>query len=200
MARTHLHHYCQSPIIHCDFKPNSILLAENMSTHMGILAYQRLFLSEHTSRSAVNTSSSIRIRGSIGYFAPAVSLSYTYASPVFFTRYFVLFPVFFTCYFVLFLPINERIISYWNNFPCYCRAMVRKVCAVSSTCDVYSFDMLLCTCLMINISILCTTNCEYLFGYHLRSTYMPTIFVFPMQSDYFLIAYSLNSLPKSVYY
>ncbi|KAL6626760.1 hypothetical protein ACP70R_030486 [Stipagrostis hirtigluma subsp. patula] len=68
-AMDYLHNHCQPPIVHCDLKPNNILLAEDMSARVGDFGISRI-LPESASKSLQNSSSTIRIRGSIGYVAP----------------------------------------------------------------------------------------------------------------------------------
>ena len=68
-ALDYLHNHCQPPIVHCDLKPSNILIAEDMSARVGDFGISRI-LSESTSRTLQNSSSTIRIRGTIGYVAP----------------------------------------------------------------------------------------------------------------------------------
>ncbi|KAL6847920.1 hypothetical protein ACP4OV_022048 [Aristida adscensionis] len=67
-ALDYLHNHCKPPIIHCDLKPSNILLAEDMSARVGDFGISRI-LSESASKT-LQHSSSIGIRGSIGYVAP----------------------------------------------------------------------------------------------------------------------------------
>ncbi|KAG0536527.1 hypothetical protein BDA96_03G071600, partial [Sorghum bicolor] len=68
-ALDYLHNHCQPPIIHCDLKPSNILLAEDMSARVGDFGISRI-ISESESIILQNSSSTIGIRGSIGYVAP----------------------------------------------------------------------------------------------------------------------------------
>ncbi|CAL5322642.1 unnamed protein product [Camellia sinensis] len=65
-ALDYLHHQCHTPIIHCDLKPSNILLDHDMVGHVGDFGLAR-FCPELT---IPNQSSSIGIRGSIGYVPP----------------------------------------------------------------------------------------------------------------------------------
>ncbi|KAL7253376.1 hypothetical protein ACSBR1_007831 [Camellia fascicularis] len=66
----YLHHQCQTPIIHCDLKPSNILLDRETVAHIGDFSLAR-FLLELTNP---NQSSSIGVRGTIGYVAPEYGL------------------------------------------------------------------------------------------------------------------------------
>ncbi|KAL6626753.1 hypothetical protein ACP70R_030479 [Stipagrostis hirtigluma subsp. patula] len=66
-ALDYLHNHCQPPIIHCDLKPSNILLAEDMTARVGDFGISRILPDSATFQ---NSSSTIGIRGSIGYVAP----------------------------------------------------------------------------------------------------------------------------------
>ncbi|KAG0542136.1 hypothetical protein BDA96_02G077000 [Sorghum bicolor] len=68
-ALDYLHNGCQPSIIHCDLKPSNILLNQDMRARVGDFGIARV-LDEETSKHPVNSSSTIGIRGSIGYIAP----------------------------------------------------------------------------------------------------------------------------------
>ncbi|KAM0892740.1 hypothetical protein ACQ4PT_025560 [Festuca glaucescens] len=68
-ALDYLHNHCQPLIVHCDVKPSNILLAEDMSARVGDFGISRILL-ESASETQQNSSSTIGIRGSIGYVAP----------------------------------------------------------------------------------------------------------------------------------
>ncbi|XP_028111578.1 probable LRR receptor-like serine/threonine-protein kinase At3g47570 [Camellia sinensis] len=69
-ALDYLHHHCQTPIIHCDLKPSNILLDNDMVAHIGDFGLAK-FCSEFI---IPNQSSSIGVRGTIGYAAPEYGL------------------------------------------------------------------------------------------------------------------------------
>jgi hypothetical protein len=71
-ALDYLHNGCQPSIIHCDVKPSNILLNQDMRARVGDFGIARV-LDEATRKHPVNSSSTIGIRGSIGYIAPGNS-------------------------------------------------------------------------------------------------------------------------------
>ncbi|XP_058217497.1 probable LRR receptor-like serine/threonine-protein kinase At3g47570 [Rhododendron vialii] len=73
-AIDYLHHHSSNPILHCDLKPSNILRDEEMIGHVGDFGLAR-FLQEATYSSTTNQSSSIGIRGSVGYVAPEYGLA-----------------------------------------------------------------------------------------------------------------------------
>ncbi|XP_066333487.1 receptor kinase-like protein Xa21 [Miscanthus floridulus] len=70
-ALAYLHHYHQGTIVHCDLKPSNILLDDNMVAHVGDFGLAR-FKIDSTASSFVDSScsSSVAIKGTIGYIAP----------------------------------------------------------------------------------------------------------------------------------
>ncbi|CAL5429461.1 unnamed protein product [Camellia sinensis] len=68
-ALDYLHHHCEVAIVHCDLKPSNILLDDNLCAHVGDFGLTRI-LSATTGISSHHQSSSIGIRGTVGYVAP----------------------------------------------------------------------------------------------------------------------------------
>ncbi|XP_024177331.1 probable LRR receptor-like serine/threonine-protein kinase At3g47570 isoform X2 [Rosa chinensis] len=67
-ALCYLHDHCEPPIIHCDMKPSNVLLDDNMVAHVGDFGLARLIST--TTVSSQTQSSTIGIKGTIGYAAP----------------------------------------------------------------------------------------------------------------------------------
>ncbi|XP_062183372.1 receptor kinase-like protein Xa21 isoform X2 [Phragmites australis] len=70
-ALEYLHHNNQGTIVHCDLKPSNILLDETMTANVGDFGLARFRLDSATSfvSDSISTSS-IAIKGTIGYVAP----------------------------------------------------------------------------------------------------------------------------------
>ncbi|XP_043694426.1 probable LRR receptor-like serine/threonine-protein kinase At3g47570 [Telopea speciosissima] len=68
-ALDYLHHNCHVPIVHCDLKPSNVLLDIDMIAHVSDFGLARLLLEPDDNSSETQTST-IGIKGSIGYAAP----------------------------------------------------------------------------------------------------------------------------------
>ncbi|KAK4592244.1 hypothetical protein RGQ29_016671 [Quercus rubra] len=68
-ALEYLHHRCHSPIVHCDLKPSNVLLDDEMIGHVGDFGLAK-FLREATQECFTNQSSSIGLKGTVGYAPP----------------------------------------------------------------------------------------------------------------------------------
>ncbi|KAK1274973.1 LRR receptor-like serine/threonine-protein kinase EFR [Acorus gramineus] len=71
-ALEYLHHGCSRPVVHCDVKPNNVLLDEDMVAHLGDFGISKLLIGDNKSATPTSTP------GTIGYVAPGA-----YSSPVF---------------------------------------------------------------------------------------------------------------------
>ncbi|KAJ9159049.1 hypothetical protein P3X46_024580 [Hevea brasiliensis] len=68
-ALEYLHYHCGTPFVHCDLKPSNVLLDEKMTGHVGDFGLVK-FLSTRMLGHSTNQSSSLGIRGTIGYCPP----------------------------------------------------------------------------------------------------------------------------------
>ena len=68
-ALDYLHHHCQTPIVHYDLKPSNVLLDDEMTGHVSDFGLARL-LFDATREFSIDQSSSIGVRGTIGYAPP----------------------------------------------------------------------------------------------------------------------------------
>ncbi|XP_077230239.1 receptor kinase-like protein Xa21 isoform X2 [Tasmannia lanceolata] len=68
-ALDYLHNHGEIPLLHCDLKPSNVLLDGDMNAHVGDFGLAR-FIFEATANHSNNTSTSLTIKGSIGYVAP----------------------------------------------------------------------------------------------------------------------------------
>lgn len=77
-ALYYLHHQCQPPIIHCDPKPSNVLLDTEMVDHVSDFGLARLLST--TKGAAQNHSSTIELKGSIGYVTLGTNILLHYFS------------------------------------------------------------------------------------------------------------------------
>ncbi|XP_038994374.1 probable LRR receptor-like serine/threonine-protein kinase At3g47570 isoform X1 [Hibiscus syriacus] len=68
-ALDYLHSQFDKPVVHCDLKPSNVLLDTDFTAHISDFGLTR-FLSDTTEQSITEQSSSMGIRGTIGYIPP----------------------------------------------------------------------------------------------------------------------------------
>ena len=70
-ALNYMYNHCQQQIIYCDLKPSHTLLNSEMIAHICDFGLARLLTS--TDDSSQKCTSTIRLKGSIGYVAPGIT-------------------------------------------------------------------------------------------------------------------------------
>ncbi|KAL6622664.1 hypothetical protein ACP70R_032543 [Stipagrostis hirtigluma subsp. patula] len=68
-AVDYLHHHGQVPIVHCDLKPNNVLLDNDMVAHVGDFGLSR-FIQRPNNDSLQHSSNTTGMKGTIGYIPP----------------------------------------------------------------------------------------------------------------------------------
>ncbi|GJN35544.1 hypothetical protein PR202_gb24331 [Eleusine coracana subsp. coracana] len=68
-ALDYLHHHGHVPIVHCDLKPSNVLLDDDFVAHVGDFGLARL-LRKMVNSSTEESTTSVGIKGSIGYIPP----------------------------------------------------------------------------------------------------------------------------------
>ncbi|KAF3671531.1 putative dehydrodolichyl diphosphate synthase 2-like [Capsicum annuum] len=68
-ALHYLHYQCQTPMIHCDIKPQNVLVDEDLTAHLGDFGLVRHVPGFNT-EAGLNRFSSLGVKGTIGYAAP----------------------------------------------------------------------------------------------------------------------------------
>ncbi|XP_047327880.1 probable LRR receptor-like serine/threonine-protein kinase At3g47570 [Impatiens glandulifera] len=68
-AINYLHNECESQVVHCDLKPNNILLDDDMTAKVADFGLSKLLTCED-SKHSISLSNTFSLRGSIGYIPP----------------------------------------------------------------------------------------------------------------------------------
>ncbi|XVF24094.1 hypothetical protein REPUB_Repub13aG0097700 [Reevesia pubescens] len=72
-ALEYLHHHLETPIVHCDLKPSNVLLDAEMVGHVGDFGLAK-FIASDLQNNTSSLSSSLGLRGTIGYAPPEYGL------------------------------------------------------------------------------------------------------------------------------
>ncbi|XP_025014368.2 probable LRR receptor-like serine/threonine-protein kinase At3g47570 [Ricinus communis] len=68
-ALEYLQNHCETTIVHCDLKPSNVLLDAELTGHVSDFGIAKFLLKDNNNRST-NLSSSVQLRGTIGYAPP----------------------------------------------------------------------------------------------------------------------------------
>jgi len=74
-ALDYLHHYSETPIIHCDLKPSNVLLDDDMTAHVSDFGLARI-LKKVASKLPQYSTSSVGLKGTIGYVPPGPNFEF----------------------------------------------------------------------------------------------------------------------------
>ncbi|XVF10854.1 hypothetical protein REPUB_Repub07fG0218800 [Reevesia pubescens] len=83
-ALEYLHFHCGTSIIHCDLKPSNILLDEEMVGHISDFGLAKILSADRLDHSS-NQSSSLGLRGTIGYAPPGMYTLFISATLILFS-------------------------------------------------------------------------------------------------------------------
>ena len=66
---TYLHHYCFVQVIHCDLKPNNVLLGEDMTSYLIDFGIATMCFENSEDLALTSTHA---LKGSVGYIPPGI--------------------------------------------------------------------------------------------------------------------------------
>ncbi|XP_022764483.1 probable LRR receptor-like serine/threonine-protein kinase At3g47570 [Durio zibethinus] len=72
-ALEYLQHHCETPVVHCDLKPSNVLLDDEMVGHVGDFGLAK-FIASDLQNNTSSLSSSLGLRGTVGYAPPEYGL------------------------------------------------------------------------------------------------------------------------------